>query len=477
MPSVPASRPVPVLRDVEGGAGATCALLLDQLPTWFGIPEANEAYVAAADTNPSVIASVDGIDVGITTLTHHSPYAAEVHLMAVAPAHHRHGIGTAMLRHVERRLADAGVEFLQVKTLSPAHPDVGYAATRAFYLAYGFRPLEEFPALWDERSPALQMIKTVAPHEPPDGSEERYRDAERRLWATHGGAPAEHTLRLARTGASVRVQQLGAGPPLVFVHGASNAGTSWAPLVCRLPDLRCVVVDRPGCGLSPPLAASLGDMAALGAFADAFVIDVLDALDVDRAAVVGTSFGGYHALRAAAAHPDRISALVVLGWPFGAPAAAVPLLMRAASRPRLRRLATRIPPTEWMVRRLLQQIGLQGALESGRFGGAEMAWFQALLRDTPTMRNEIDAAPSVVTMRGLNADTLLPTVLLQRVSVPSLFLWGRDDPMGGADVARPFVAQVPGARLDLLAGAGHAPWIDDPVGVAQRLQAFIAADH
>ena len=136
---------MPALRDVDGGGGPTCALLLDQLPTWFGIPEANAAYVAAADTHPSVIASVDGVDVGITTVTHHSPYAAEVHLMAVAPAHHRHGIGTAMLRHLEGRLADAGVEFLQVKTLSAAHPDAGYAATRAFYLAYGFRAARGVP--------------------------------------------------------------------------------------------------------------------------------------------------------------------------------------------------------------------------------------------------------------------------------------------------------------------------------------------
>jgi ribosomal protein S18 acetylase RimI-like enzyme len=66
-----------------------------------------------------------------------------------------------MLRHLEGRLAAGGVEFLQVKTLSGAHPDPGYAATRAFYLAYGFRPLEEFPTLWDPSNPALQLIKAV----------------------------------------------------------------------------------------------------------------------------------------------------------------------------------------------------------------------------------------------------------------------------------------------------------------------------
>jgi GNAT superfamily N-acetyltransferase len=148
------------LRDVEGGAGDVCRTILDLLPSWFGIPEANDAYVRAAGTHPSVIASIDG-DVGITTIKRHSPYAAEVYLMAVKPSFHRAGIGTAMLRHLEDTLAARGIEFLQVKTLSGARPDRDYDKTRAFYLAYGFRPLEEFPTLWDPSNPALQLIKAI----------------------------------------------------------------------------------------------------------------------------------------------------------------------------------------------------------------------------------------------------------------------------------------------------------------------------
>jgi GNAT superfamily N-acetyltransferase len=150
--------PAVELRDVDGGAGAICPAILELLPAWFGIPEANKNYIETADTHPSVIASIDDDDVGITTVKHHSPYAAEVYLMAVKPSHHRVGIGTAMLRHLEAELAAAGVEFLQVKTLSAARPDVGYDATRSFYLAYGFRPLEEFPMLWDRppRAPTHQ---------------------------------------------------------------------------------------------------------------------------------------------------------------------------------------------------------------------------------------------------------------------------------------------------------------------------------
>ena len=131
------------------------------LPTWFGIPASVEDYVAVAERSPTVVASLGDEDVGLLTLVRHSRHAAEVYVMAVLPQLHRQGIGRALLRSAEDMLAADGVEFLQVKTLSPSKPDDGYEKTRAFYLAYGFRPLEEFPTLWDADNPALQMIKVI----------------------------------------------------------------------------------------------------------------------------------------------------------------------------------------------------------------------------------------------------------------------------------------------------------------------------
>ena len=133
------------------------------LPTWFGIPASVEDYIATADRSPTVIASLGNEDAGLLTLVRHSRYSAEVYVMAVLPEHHRQGIGRALLRHAEATLAADGVEYLQVKTLAPSRPDDGYDRTRAFYLAHGFRPLEEFRDLWDADNPALQMIKVVPP--------------------------------------------------------------------------------------------------------------------------------------------------------------------------------------------------------------------------------------------------------------------------------------------------------------------------
>jgi GNAT superfamily N-acetyltransferase len=155
------------LRVEPEGAGALCAEVLAALPEWFGFPDSVAAYVAAADTNPTVVAALDGRHTGILTLRIHSPYAAEIVVMGVLPSHHHAGIGRALLEHAESWLAARDVQFLQVKTLSSRHPDPGYAATRAFYAACGFRPLEELPELWGPDQPALQMIKAVpAPPEP-----------------------------------------------------------------------------------------------------------------------------------------------------------------------------------------------------------------------------------------------------------------------------------------------------------------------
>jgi GNAT superfamily N-acetyltransferase len=86
--------------------------------------------------------------------------------MGVRPEHHRHGVGRQMLAVAETWLRERDIEYLQVKTLSPRHPDPGYVKTREFYFAVGFRPLEEFTELWQPENPALQMVKTVASHPP-----------------------------------------------------------------------------------------------------------------------------------------------------------------------------------------------------------------------------------------------------------------------------------------------------------------------
>ena len=84
-----------------------------------------------------------------------------------------------------------------------------------------------------------------------------YRAAERRLWRSIGVRPIERQIHLERIGVHVRVQEVGQGPPVLFIHGVATSGVSWAGLAARAEGFRCLILDRPGTGLSQPLGRSL----------------------------------------------------------------------------------------------------------------------------------------------------------------------------------------------------------------------------
>ncbi len=71
------------------------------------------------------------------------------------------GSGRRWWQAAESHARGLGVEYMQVKTLGPSRPDKGYAGTRAFYAAMGFRPLEEFPQIWGEHNPCLILVKRL----------------------------------------------------------------------------------------------------------------------------------------------------------------------------------------------------------------------------------------------------------------------------------------------------------------------------
>jgi ribosomal protein S18 acetylase RimI-like enzyme len=153
---------------IEPAQAAVCAPILRALPAWFGLEEATAQYIRDIEEMPTLLAvapagqDVPGAQdkvVGFLTLNYHTAYAAEIHVMGVLPAMHRRGVGRALVDRAEEVLCGEGIEYLQVKTLSPRRESEDYARTREFYSALGFRPLQEFPELWGAGNPCLQMIK------------------------------------------------------------------------------------------------------------------------------------------------------------------------------------------------------------------------------------------------------------------------------------------------------------------------------
>ena len=143
------------------GTSAVCEPILRALPEWFAIERSIVRYLEDIDAMPTVLARVDDEIAGFLTIRRHNEYSAEVHVMAVRQENHRNGLGRKMLQEAEEFLRREGVEYLQVKTLGPSRPDEHYAKTHLFYLAMGFRPLEEFEEIWDKNNPCLLMIKKL----------------------------------------------------------------------------------------------------------------------------------------------------------------------------------------------------------------------------------------------------------------------------------------------------------------------------
>lgn len=136
-----------------------CESILRSLPEWFGNEKALVQYIKTIESLPTLFANVENEYVGFLSYKQHNKYAAELYVMGVLVEYQRQGIGSALVHHTESILRQQDLEYWQVKTLAASHPDRSYARTRAFYLAMGFRPLEEFTQLWGEDNPCLLMVK------------------------------------------------------------------------------------------------------------------------------------------------------------------------------------------------------------------------------------------------------------------------------------------------------------------------------
>jgi 2-hydroxy-6-oxonona-2,4-dienedioate hydrolase len=301
-------------------------------------------------------------------------------------------------------------------------------------------------------------------------NETLYRRAEKILWRRMGCSPSERMVRLDRIGTECRVQEVGEGERVLFIHGGPNSGSTWAPLVAKMLGFRCLLVDRPGTGLSPPHAVTPENLPEIGA---AFVADVLDGAGVERAHVVASSFGGHLALRSAAATPERFLRMVQMACPALSPGERPPPFQHLFRFRGARRVLNALPPGTRANRMIMRQLGHGASLAAGRIPESFFDWYLELQRHTATNRNDGEMIAGALAARER---LTLGEELLAAARVPTLFLWGEDDTFGGLDVARRLVDAMPYARLEVMPAAGHLPWLDDPDRAAQVASRFLAQE-
>jgi pimeloyl-ACP methyl ester carboxylesterase len=219
----------------------------------------------------------------------------------------------------------------------------------------------------------------------------RIREAEARLFARSGLQPEQSFLSLDATRVRLRVLSAGTGPSLVMLHGVSLAAAVWAPWLADLTGYRAHLVELPGHGLSGPVVYRTGGVRehSLG-----MMDELLDALGLATAPVVGHSLGGMFALWHAAARPGRIASLVIIGEPAVAlPGAAVRMPLSLLTVPLLGEAVLRTP--------------------ARREGNA---------RTVASLMHAIDG------FRQPRASSVMTDRELRQITAPAMFCLGTDDP-------------------------------------------------
>ena len=240
-------------------------------------------------------------------------------------------------------------------------------------------------------------------------------------------------------------------PAVVFIHGAELDHSCWG-LQSRWfanHGYAVLAVDLPGHGRSG--GSPLASVAEIAAWAAA----LLDAAGIARAALVGHSMGALAALEAAASFPERVSHVALLG-------AAVPM---PVSRTLLD--AARDDPS-----RAEAMINAWSHSPHGHIGGNTVPgmWLYGANR-----RLMARAARSVLfnDLSACNNYVLGPQSAV-RVRCPALVLSGNRDQMTTLKSAQDLARTLPAARLEMLAGAGHALMAEQPDAVLDALRLFLA---
>jgi pimeloyl-ACP methyl ester carboxylesterase len=257
----------------------------------------------------------------------------------------------------------------------------------------------------------------------------------------------------------------GEGPPVVLVHGMLNSSSHWQAVALDLAAEHTVIApDLIGHGDS---AAPRGDY-SLGAHA-ASIRDLLTALGIERASIVGHSLGGGVAMQFFYQFPGRVQRLVLVS--SGGLGHEVSPMLRTAALPGMS-----VPLSLAAHPRLLGALWGVGTRLRGA-GVRQGAYVQAVARalrplERPQAREAfLQTLRSVIDVRGQRVSATDRLYLLE--SMPTMIVWGERDHTIPLEHGRRAHEAIPGSRFRTLAGAAHFPHLEDPEALAAVLREFL----
>ena len=297
----------------------------------------------------------------------------------------------------------------------------------------------------------------------------RYRSAERALWSHYDLEPIEHLLDVRGPQVRFRVNEVGAGEPILFIHGMLGTGPYWGPLLQQLSGFRSLLLDRPGYGLSSALDWSAHEM---GTTTAGLLFAALDKLEVPRVHVIGGSIGGVLGLHLARRHPERVGRIVMLGGGPLVPEFPVPFVFRVMASP-LGFVVERLGRKEKVMRSIIDSSGHGASLANGRIPDAFVDWRVALQRHTPSMRNERAGLRAIIGADGWRPSIAMADGELAAIENPTLLLQGSADPTAPLALWERVMRVLPQGEMQVVDGAGHQPWLDDPEKIGAGVSRFL----
>jgi pimeloyl-ACP methyl ester carboxylesterase len=257
----------------------------------------------------------------------------------------------------------------------------------------------------------------------------------------------------------------GDGPPIVLIHGMLNSSSHWRAVALELArDYTVIAPDLIGHGDS---AAPRGDY-SLGAHA-ASIRDLLAAIGIDRASIVGHSLGGGVAMQFFYQFPQRVDRLVLVS--SGGLGREVTASLRSAALPGISPLlAMTIRP------RLVGALARSGSLLRERGVGAGV-YLQAAARALRPLQSAesreafLHTLRAVIDVHGQRVSATDRLYLLE--ALPTMIVWGGRDNTIPLAHGREAHEAIPHNRFETIPGAAHFPHLEEPDALAGLLRDFM----
>ena len=267
-------------------------------------------------------------------------------------------------------------------------------------------------------------------------------------------------MRLEVNGVCYHVEMQGCGPTVLFLHGFTGSGETWAPHVESLGAFTTLRIDFLGHGRSdaPGDARRYGMEACIGD-----ILSLLDCLRIQRFAVAGYSMGGRVAMRVALQAPERVWALIL--------ESASPGIAEAAER------QVRAGQDSVLAQRIRNE-GVTAFVDHWQsipLFSTQSRLPEPTRQGLRTQRLQHTAEGLANSLQGLGAGMQEPVLhALPNLQLPVLLLAGELDTKY-CGLANEMAVALPRSRMRVVAGAGHAVHLEQPAAFDEALAAFLQA--